>query len=203
MSFCSSAVAESPRHVLILGDSLSAGYKMNLEQSWVSLVDQKILACPATDLKVINLSTSGDTTRSGLQKSTPALEKYKPALVVIELGGNDGLRGLPLLSIKTNLKKLIEASLKHKAQVLLLGIQLPPNYGPEYTVRFKQLYYDLAKSYDIPIAPFMLQDIALQDKYMHSDGIHPTAEAQPLIAELLFPEILAALGIPESQCQAK
>lgn len=196
-----SSFAYAQDTILILGDSLSAGYKMNLDESWVTLMDLKLQQC-SSSVQVINLSTSGDTTRDGLQKIDKALEKYSPNLVVIELGGNDGLRGLPLFSIKKNLNRMIETSKKAKAKVLLLGIQLPPNYGAGYTEKFKAIYPDLAQVHGVLFAPFILENIALNEELMHRDGVHPTVQAQPMITELLFPHFLEALEYTEQQCSA-
>lgn len=179
-------------NILILGDSLSTGYKMKPNESWVALISQTLEQCQS-QYEVINLSTAGDTTRNGLQKLPLALEK-DPAVVVIELGGNDGLRGLPLIHIRKNIEKLIKMSLEKDAKVLLLGMKLPPNYGKQYTEQFHDIYVAMSKEYDLAFIDFILEDFALNSDYMNSDGIHPTAKAQPLIAEQIWSKLITLLS---------
>ena len=149
------------------------------------LLEEKLKACQAP-YEVINLSRSGDTTREGLQKLPKALKDEQPNLVIVELGGNDGLRGLPILSVQSNLKKIIEIIQKDKAQILLLGMRLPPNYGQGYTDQFHAIYVKLAKDKDLAFFPFMLDNIALNEELMQKDGIHPKAEAQPQLLEEIW-----------------
>ena len=132
------------------------------------------------DFAIINAATSGDTTQNALQQIKTKLEEFQPEIVIIEIGGNDGLRGFPIPTIKRNVEKLIKTSLK-QAKVMLVGIQIPPNYGRLYTEQFKQLYFDLAKQHKVAFLPFLLENVALVPGFMQKDGIHPTAEAQPQV----------------------
>lgn len=171
--------------ILVLGDSLSASYGIAQNAGWVSLLQQR-LDQRDYPYRVINASISGETTSGALSRAGRALDAHRPSIVVIELGGNDGLRGLPLKQIRANLAALIEASLAHDAQVLLVGMKLPPNYGPAYTEKFHQIYVDLARQYRVPLLPFLLEDVAQQARLMQSDGIHPRAEAQSIVLESVW-----------------
>ena len=168
------------RNLLIVGDSLSAAYGIASEDSWVSLLEEKLKA-DHSDWEVANASISGDTTDSGLRRLPPLLKKHQPDIVILELGGNDGLRGFPPPITKNNLAMMIEKSEEHGAEVLLVGIQLPPNFGPRYTQAFADIYPRLAQQHDVALVPFMLEDIYQRDGMMQKDGIHPTAKAQPLV----------------------
>jgi len=167
-------------NILVIGDSISAGYGLQQNQSWVSLLQQRI------DKKeypyiVINASISGDTSDNGLLRIKTSLELHKPSIVVIELGGNDGLRGLSLKNMKKNLAEIIHLCQQKKSKVLLVGMNLPPNYGPAYTQRFSEIYVELAKEFNIPLVPFLLKGIESNLKYFQKDQIHPTAEAQKFL----------------------
>lgn len=188
-------VAESPREptLLVLGDSLSAGYGIALEESWVSLLAAR-LAREGYEHRVINASVSGDTTSGGLARLGPALERYRPELVVIELGGNDGLRGLPLGVVRDNFEAMIEQSRAAGADVVLLGMRIPTNYGPRYTERFQALYREMAERYGLEWVEFFLDGVALEDDLMLPDGIHPNAAAQPLLLDNAWPAVEAALA---------
>ena len=166
--------------LLVVGDSLSAASKMPIEQGWVALLSEKIKK-EHPEIQVINLSRSGDTSHDGLQQLKKMLPNYNPRWVIIELGGNDGLRGLSLNALEKNLAEMIQLSQQHKAKVMLLGITLPPNYGAFYIKKFDSIYKRLAIKYDLPWTPFVLSGIADKPSLMLSDGIHPTSQAQPLI----------------------
>jgi acyl-CoA thioesterase-1 len=166
--------------ILVLGDSLSASFGIEKSQGWVSLLELR-LAKNNYQFRVVNVSISGETTQGGLQRLPKLLFKHKPAIVIVELGGNDGLRGLNLSMIKVNLFKILSIINKANASPLLISIRLPPNYGLHYTERFHQVYLDLANEVKTSIAPFLLKDIATNESLMQSDGIHPTANAQPAI----------------------
>ncbi len=170
--------------ILVLGDSLSAGFGIDLQQGWVNLL-QKRLEREGYRYRVMNASISGDTTAGGLARLPRLMKMYEPNIVVIELGGNDGLRGLPLPEIQNNLAAMIEMAQKRDAKVLLLGMRLPPNYGPDYTGRFYNLYSELAQRYHTALAPFLLQD-AIEGDLMQTDGLHPLAEAQPLMLNTVW-----------------
>jgi acyl-CoA thioesterase-1 len=182
---CSSAWAGT---VLVWGDSLSAGYGLRQQQSWPALLGERISAARLPH-KVVNASISGETTAGGLARLPAALETHKPSVVVIELGANDGLRGLPVKAMAANLQAMVDASRKAGAQVLLVGMRMPPNYGPEYTARFEATFRDLAKANRLRLVPFMMEGFADQRHYFQADGIHPVAEAQPLILDTIWREL--------------
>ena len=171
--------------LLILGDSLSASFGIEQSQGWVSLLRQKITS-GQYPMRVINASISGETTQGGLQRLPALLKKYNPKIVVVELGGNDGLRGLKLSMIKANLLSIIETIEYTDASILLVGVRLPPNYGQIYTGQFFKIYSDLATDKNISLVPFLLDGIATNGSLMQSDGIHPTAEAQPALLENIW-----------------
>lgn len=174
--------------LLVLGDSLSAAFGIDTRSGWVSLLAER-LAARGLDLRVVNASISGDTTAGGLARLPPLLAEHRPRVVVIELGGNDGLRGLPLPVVRGNLESLIRASRDAGARVLLLGMRIPPNYGPRYTEAFHTLYADLAQRYQVPLVPFFLDGVAAQPGLMQDDGIHPRAEAQPHLLDNVWPAL--------------
>jgi len=174
--------------LLVLGDSLSAGYGVNLSQAWVSLLQIK-LRQQHYPYQVINASISGETSVGGLSRLQSLLQSHRPAIVVIELGANDGLRGLPIAAMKTNLKKMIALCQNAKARVLLLGMRLPPNYGPAYTQAFARAYLDLAQAQQVAIVPFFLHDIADQRNLMQDDDLHPNQQAQPKILDNVWPAL--------------
>ncbi len=174
--------------ILVLGDSLSAGYGIQTEQGWVHLLQQRIDA-KQLPYQVVNASVSGDTTSSALARLPKALAEHQPQIVIVELGGNDGLRALPLFTIKRNLNEIIERIQAYDAQVLLLGVRLPPNYGPAYTEQFQQLFIDVAEDNDVPIVPLFLLNIAENRDLMQDDGIHPTAKAQPIMLDNVWKEL--------------
>ena len=166
--------------VLVFGDSLSDPYRIPEPQGWVALLTRQ-LAAGDWPVWVVNGSLAGATTTSGAARLPGLLEHFNPDLVILELGGNDGLRGLPVSVMRANLSDMIETIQQHGAQVLLVGIRIPPNYGPRYTEPFFRTFTELAELYELPLVPFMLEGIATRPELMQDDGIHPTAEAQPLI----------------------
>lgn len=179
--FVSHAESHKPS-IVVLGDSLSAAYGIAQKMGWVSLLQERLNE-QHYFYDVVNASISGDTTSGALTRLERTLEATRPSIIVIELGGNDGLRGLSLETIRTNIAALIEQCLEYEAQVLLVGMKLPPNYGPAYTKRFHELYRDLAQHYQIPLLPFLLEGIAEKQDLMQEDGIHPRAEAQQMILD--------------------
>lgn len=183
----SSVTAKEPV-ILVVGDSISAAFGLPLQEGWVALMEKK-LQQQVPQLTVVNASISGDTTQGGLTRLPALLKQHQPTLTIIELGGNDGLRGTPIKRIKSNLKQMIVLAQQADSQVLLLGMQIPPNYGPKYTQLFKTLYADLAGELDILRVPFLLQGIAESAELMQRDGIHPTAAAQPIMLDLVLPYI--------------
>nr|WP_241664550.1 arylesterase [Ningiella ruwaisensis] len=175
--------------LLVLGDSLSAAYGLTSDQGWVALL-QDYWEAQNQPIEVINAAISGDTSDGGLARLPRLLELHEPTHLYIELGGNNGLQGHNPTKIKQNLAEMIELALKNDVKVILQEIQIPTNYGRRYTELFVQNYHELAEEYDVPLLPFFLQDIALNPTLMQNDGIHPTAEAQPMIVEFLAPKLL-------------
>lgn len=169
-----------------MGDSLSAGYGLRPGEDWVSLLDRR-LATKGYTYKVVNASISGETTRGGLARLPRALEIHAPDIVVLELGGNDGLRGFPLSVMRDNLREMIELARSAGGKVLLLGMHLPANYGDEYTQQFHQVFLDLARSEQVALVPFFLEGVALQPGMMLDDGIHPSASAQERMLQNVWP----------------
>nr|WP_226415881.1 arylesterase [Shewanella glacialimarina] len=174
--------------ILILGDSLSAGYGMEEGQGWVQLLSSEL-----PEHTVINGSVSGETSAGGARRLPSLLESMQFDLVVIELGGNDGLRGFPPAQLKSNLTKIIELSQQAGAKVLLTEVMVPPNYGPRYSKMFNDIFSQLAKEHDIALIPFFMQQIAPNPALMQRDGIHPNVEAQPVITQWMKPWIIDAL----------
>lgn len=174
--------------ILVMGDSLSAAYGIELEQGWVSLLHNKLDRMQDNDnpWRVINASVSGETTAGALARLPGLLDEYKPALCILELGANDGLRGQPVSNMREHLNAMI-ALCKNYGKVLLLGIRLPPNYGRKYTEEFDQSFAQLAEQNNIPFVPFILDGIALHEQYMQLDGLHPTASAQEIILKNVWP----------------
>lgn len=168
--------------VLLVGDSIGAGFGVPEQRSWARLLEQEI-----APHRVVNASISGDTS-SGAKTRLPALLKhYQPEIVIIEVGGNDGLRGQPVALLEKNLKTMIELSRNAGADVLLLGMHIPPNYGESYANAFHQTYHAVAKSMSVPLLPFLLEGIALNPDLMQADRVHPNAKAQPLIVQNVLP----------------
>ncbi|HYW03471.1 MAG TPA: arylesterase [Gammaproteobacteria bacterium] len=182
--------------ILVLGDSLSAAHGIPLDSGWVSLLRTR-LERDGYHYRVVNASISGDTTRGALERLPPLLGRYRPAIVIVELGGNDGLRGLSLQAMRSNLAAIIRASRKGGGRVLLLGMRLPPNYGGAYTHGFHQVYPDLARRMSVPLVPFLLARLEkgddLDPALMQSDGIHPNARGQPLMLSAVWPRLVPLL----------
>ena len=183
---CASAAAEPT--VLVLGDSISAGYGIPVERGWVALLQER-LSHEGYRYHVVNASISGDTSRGAAARLGPLLEDVHPQVAVVELGGNDGLRGLALDEIEKNLGTIIERLKKHNACVLLIPMQLPPNYGPVYNSRFQEMYQRLGASYNIRVGKFILQGIGDRPELMQSDGIHPIAAAQEAMLDNIWPDL--------------
>lgn len=176
LTFSALLSADDKGRILVLGDSLSAGYGIELKQGWVSLMADKLEE--NYPYQVINASVSGETSGGGLARLPALLKGHKPALVILELGGNDGLRGHPVNIMQQQLESIIKESQGAGAEVLLLGMHIPPNYGQRYAERFHQVYTQLAKQYELAFVPFFLEGVATNRELMQRDGIHPTAEAQ-------------------------
>jgi acyl-CoA thioesterase-1 len=182
------APAQTPT-ILVFGDSISAGYGLpRVEQGWVALLRAK-LKQQGYGYEVVNASVSGETTAGGLARLPRALDLHHPAIVILELGGNDGLRALSLAQMRGNLARMIDLAAAAGARVLLLGMRIPPNYGPEYTAQFAAVYTDLAREKRVPLVPFLLQDIALTPALMQADGIHPDAAGQSRLLDNVWPTL--------------
>jgi len=178
--------------VLVFGDSLSAGYGIDVDQSWPALLQTR-LASQGYEHRVINASISGETTEGGKTRIGVALERFDPDLVILELGGNDGLRGFPTGVMKENLGTIVATSKASGAAVVMLGIRIPANYGPRYTQSFEKVYRDLSEELEVLWIEFFMEGIALNEALMQDDGIHPNAEAQSILLENAWPIIRQAL----------
>ncbi len=181
----SPALAGTAPRMLVMGDSLSAAYGIDAQAGWVSLLQARL----DEKARVINASISGETSGGGASRLPELLRQHQPDIVLIELGGNDGLRGLPPQQMERNLASMIEASQASGAAVLLLGIDIPPNYGQAYRSAFTGVFTQLAERYDVALVPFLLEGVALEEGMMQSDGIHPTAQAQPVILDNVWPAL--------------
>lgn len=176
--------------LVVLGDSLSAGYGLSSEQTWVAELDRRWQQSHP-DYQIINASISGETTRGGLKRLDGILERHQPDAVFIELGGNDGLRGFNLSTVRSNLEQIIDKAQSAGVKVALSQVMVPPNYGPRFTKRFKDLYREVADDKNVPLIPFFMEPLMEESPdYVQNDGIHPTAEAQPKIADFLEPHLL-------------
>ncbi len=184
--------------LLILGDSLSAGYQMPAEKSWPALLPP-LLAQQAQPTTVINASISGDTSGNGLARLPNLLKQHKPDFVLIELGANDGLRGFHPKILRNNLSQMITEIKKVRSQPLLMQIEVPPNYGKRYNELFRNTYPSLSEATNVPLLPFFLVDIIVKPELMMKDGLHPTAEAQPLIAQFMAKHLQPYLNKESSQ----
>ncbi len=182
------AAAAPSRTVLVLGDSLSAAYGLAASQGWVALTAQK-MRTTHPKWRVVNASISGETTAGGAARITAELKRTRPAVVVVELGANDGLRGLSLAQTRANLDKIVGASTRSGARVLLVGMRMPPNFGPVYTQGFEKNYVDLSKKYQTAFLPFLLAPIATERKNFQADNMHPVAAAQPRLRDHVWPAL--------------
>lgn len=194
----SSALAENraaSKTILVYGDSLSAAYGIPREQGWVSLLEQRIQA-QRLPYRIVNASVSGETTSGGLSRFPANLKQHKPDLVILELGANDGLRGLPVSEMQKNLGKMIQTSREAKAEVLLLGMMLPPNYGHRYAQEFKASFTQLALRFKLPLVPFFLDGVAAHPELVLDDGLHPSAAGQPRILDNVWAELEPLLRQP-------
>lgn len=173
---------------LVVGDSISAAYGLDMQQGWVALLEER-LEKAGHEVQLINASISGDTTAGGVHRLPALLEAHQPHWVIIELGGNDGLRGLPLAQLQHNLTTMVQVSREHGAQVVLLGMRIPPNYGEAYAEGFFQTYKKVSEQEQVLLLPFFLHKVAGEVGMMQEDGIHPTAAAQPQLVENLWPMV--------------
>lgn len=175
----------SAKSIVVLGDSISAGFGIEVQQGWVALLQNR-LAAQHSPYVISNESISGDTSAGGLARIDDALRRHKPQIVLIELGANDGLRGLSPQAMKANLTEMVKRAEQAGAKVLLLAMKIPPNYGKRYIEMFYNIYPQLAAELKVPFVPFILEDVALKPELMQADGLHPNALAQPMVAEKIW-----------------
>jgi len=174
--------------ILVFGDSLSAAYGVRPEQGWVTLLTKR-LQTQGYGYQVINASVSGETSSGGLERLPRALSLHAPDILILELGANDGLRGLPVNAMHDNLAQMVRLAQAAGARVLLVAIRIPPNYGPRYTDEFGRAYGEIAQKYHLPLVPFLLEKVALDAALMQEDGLHPNAAAQPIILDTVWPHL--------------
>ena len=186
IALAQAATAQAPRTVLVMGDSLSAAYGLSPEQGWVALLAKR-LEEQKPGWRVVNASVSGETTGGGVARFPRALEEHAPDIVILELGANDALRGLPLEPAQANLQRMIDAAKAANAKVLLTGIEIPPNYGPDYADAFRTMFATLASDNGTAFLPFLLEPIAADLSQFQADTIHPTADAQPKVLDHVWP----------------
>lgn len=176
------SLADSTKNILVFGDSLSAAYGIPIESGWVSLMQRKLTA-EKFPYRIENTSVSGETTSGGKQRFALVSQRIRPSIVILELGANDGLRGLDLTQTQLNLANIIESAQSSGAEVLLLGVKIPPNYGPAYTKQFEAMYHELAKRYHVTLIPFFLDNVAGKPELTQADGLHPNQDAQSIIMQ--------------------
>jgi len=174
--------------ILVVGDSLSAGYGIKVQAGWVNLLTQR-LSSEGYDYRVVNASVSGETSSGAKSRFGGLLSAHSPGVVILEIGANDGLRALPTAQMQRNIDSMIKAAQAQHVNVLLVGIQMPPNYGDSYVQAFKAVYADLAKSAHVRLVPFFLKDVALSDSLMQADNIHPNEQGQPYLLDAVWPEL--------------
>ncbi|ESS66873.1 esterase TesA [Methyloglobulus morosus KoM1] len=186
------SLSTTAKSIVVLGDSISAAYGIEVGQGWVALVQGKLQE-KYSDYTVNNESISGDTSAGGLARIDGVLSRHKPSVVIIELGANDGLRGLSPAELKNNLAEIARRAKKSDAKVLLLSMRIPPNYGKRYTEMFYNVYPQLSKELSVPYVPFILEDVALVKQLMQQDGLHPNEKAQAVIVEKIWPHLVNLL----------
>ena len=188
LTFSYSIIADTKK-LLIFGDSISAGYGIKESENWVALLADNLNKNSKINFILINSSVSGDTTSGGVSRIKKALKVHSPDYVLIELGGNDALRGYPITNIQENLERIVSKVLEEKSKPILMQIKIPPNYGRRYVSAFEDLYPKISKTYQIPLMDFLLENVALDQNLMQADGIHPNSKAQPIIAKQIYIEI--------------
>ncbi len=193
LTLCLSPTWVFAKTVMVLGDSISAGYGIEPQQAWVNLLQKRLDQQYPKQHKVVNASVSGETTSGALARLPKLLQTHKPNVVVIELGGNDGLRGQPPLMIQKNLAQLIQQSQKANATVVVLGMKMPPNYGTAYSKAFENNYKVVSQQYKVKLLPFFLEGVAGNKSLMQKDLVHPNGKAQPILLNLAYPYIKGAL----------
>ncbi|WP_458763598.1 arylesterase [Cupriavidus basilensis] len=184
--------------ILVLGDSLSAEYGLARDAGWVKLMEARLRA-ERFDYNVVNASISGETTVGGKTRLPDLLARHHPAVVIVELGANDALRGLPLQTTEANLRSIVTSAQQAKASVLLVGMRIPPNYGPDYTERFFSLYPKLAGEYKLRLVPFLLEQVIAKPEWFQADRLHPTAQAQGTLLDTVWPQLKPLLKAPAAK----
>jgi acyl-CoA thioesterase-1 len=192
LMLCAPAAYSASKTLLVLGDSISAEYGLPRDSGWVSLL-QKRLSDDKLTVKVINASISGETTAGGLTRLPGLLQQHKPAVLIIELGGNDGLRGLSLAATQSNLREMIKSADRIGARVLLLGMRVPPNYGPDYSKRFAAMYQGLARERNVKLVPFLFAGLEDTERFFQQDRIHPNQRAQTVMLDNVWPSLRSLL----------
>lgn len=192
MVMAADTTSPHPAKILVWGDSLSAAYGIPVEQGWVNLLQKRL----GDNYQIVNGSISGETTAGGLSRLPAALKDHQPNYVLLELGANDGLRGIKTDIMQANLEQMIKLSQAAQAKVVLIGIKLPPNFGATYTTKFETVYTDLAKQYQLPFVPFLLDGVAQDWDLVQADGVHPTAAAQPKLVDNVWPVLEKVLILP-------
>jgi acyl-CoA thioesterase I len=182
------------QNLLLVGDSISAAYGMSLREGWANLLQQR-LDSQGTHWQVVNASISGETSAGAAHRLPALLEQHAPGIVIIELGGNDGLRGYPIKQLRANLQQMIQQSQAMGAQVILVGMEIPPNYGARYTQMFRDAFVRVAEQESVALVPFLLDGVAVKPELMQKDGIHPTVEAQPLLLDNIWPTLEPLLTV--------
>jgi acyl-CoA thioesterase-1 len=195
--------AAAPRPILVLGDSLSAEHNLPAGSGWVKLLERRLQGELAQPPAVVNASISGETSAGALSRLPALLARHRPAVLVIELGGNDALRGLAPAQLRANLERMLVLARQSGAKVLLLGIDVPPNYGPSYRERLRQTYQDLAREHGTALVPFFLEGVALQPGLMQSDSLHPNAAAQPRLLDNVWPALRPLLGAAPDRAKVR
>ena len=193
LSMCLSPMLLAAKTIMVVGDSISAGYGMNIQQGWVHLLQKRLDQQYPKQHKVVNASVSGETTSGALARLPKLLQSHRPDIVIIELGGNDGLRGQPPALIQKNLAQLVQKSQQAKAKVIVFGMKIPPNYGTAYSKAFEQNYKIVSQKYNAKLLPFFMQGVAGQKTLMQKDQIHPNAKAQPILLNTAYPMIKSSL----------
>jgi acyl-CoA thioesterase-1 len=173
-------------NILVFGDSLSAGYGLAHGEEWPQLLQDRLSVEYTKSYRIVNASISGETSSGGLARFSTTFDQYQPSIVILELGANDGLRGQPLIDMHNNLAKIITYSTEHKAQVLLIAMKIPPNYGKRYTLAFEKTYVNLQQQYTITLSDFLLSSLSGKPELIQKDGLHPTSEAQPLLLDTVW-----------------
>jgi len=192
LSFAANAASTESPTIVIFGDSLSAGYGIEVDQSWAALLQSRLKE-QGYEHQVVNASISGETTEGGATRIDVALQDFSPDLIILELGGNDGLRGFPAARIKANLEKIVSRAKATGAAVVLLGIRIPSNYGPRYSAEFEGVFRQISADLDVEWIEFFMEGIAMNDDLLQEDRIHPNAEAQPILLDNAWPIISATL----------